>query len=324
MTRMIIWRVVQAIPLILLSTILIFVAVSLAGDPIDRYRQPNIPQATLDAKAHELGLDQPLPVRYLNWISGVLHGDFGLNNRGTSVAADLLDRGAVSFRLLLAAVLIAIVVAVAVGFFSAVLQGRLSEKLLIAVTVFLLTAPEFWTAVVLKQGAIWFNQVTGTNVLSTVGESSPGLANAPYGERLLDDVGHLILPTLVLVLAVFPVWALYQRAAMTEVLKSDYLTMARAKGLTRRRVLVVHGLRTALIPVVTVIAMQLPWIIGGVVVVETIFGWRGLGTMLVQAIKVQDVNTVLAFLLISAVLITLLNLAADIAYRFLDPRVSHD
>ncbi|MFC7494371.1 MULTISPECIES: ABC transporter permease [unclassified Nocardioides] len=317
-------RLLVAIPLVFASTILIFLAVSVAGDPLDRYRQPNVPQSTLDAKAHELGLDQPLIERYWTWVTGAFQGDFGLNVRGVPVSQELLDRAIVSFRLVALAIVLAVVIAVVVGFLSAVNRGRPLDRLLTIVTVLLLTAPEFWIAVVSKQAAIKVNETAGSTVIATVGDSTPGVAEMPWPTRISDYAAHLVLPTIVLVLAIFPVWALYQRSAMLEVIDTDYVTMARAKGLSRRRVMVKHGLRNALMPLITMIALRLPWVIGGLVVVESIFGWRGLGTMLVEGVQQQDTNTVLAFLLLSAVLITILNLAADVAHRILDPRMTHD
>lgn len=320
MIRLIGFRLLQAIPLMVVATMVIFLAVALAGDPLDRYRQPNVPQETLDAKARELGLDLPLWERYWNWITAALRGDFGLNAAGRSVAQELIERGTVSLRLAGLAILIAIIVAVAVGYFSAVRHGRELDKVLVAITIILMTAPEFWVAVIAKEGAIGANRAFGWNI-PTIGDSTPGASDGGFFAGALDRMPYLILPTLVLVLAAYPVWALYQRASMLEVLDSDYLRFARAKGVSETGVLVRHGLRTSLIPVVTMVALRVPWIISGLVVVETIFGWRGLGRMLVEGIQKQDINVVLAFLLVFAVLITVLNLAADLTYRILDPRV---
>lgn len=314
-------RVLQAVPLIIVATMLIFAAVSVAGDPLDRYRLPNVPQSTLDAKAAELGLDRPIYERYWDWVTDAVHGDFGTNASGLPVGKELLDRGLVSLRLIALAVIVAILVAIIVGFYTAVRRGRTSERMLMGFTILMLTAPEFWLAVIVKELAISFNQHTGTNFLATVGDSTPGIATSGFADRMSDYAGHLALPTLVLILHAFPVWALYQRAAMLEVVDSDYVTMARAKGLSNRAVLVKHALRTSLIPLVTMVALRLPWIIGGLVVIESIFGWRGLGRMLIEGIQKQDTNTVLAFLLMSAIIITALNITADLIHRYLDPRV---
>ncbi|MGB3376505.1 MAG: ABC transporter permease [Microbacterium sp.] len=319
MIRFVVVRLLQAIPLMIAATMVIFTAVALAGDPLDRYRVPNVLQSTLAAKAHELGLDLPLWQRYWNWITNALHGDLGMNASGRPVLQELMERGAVSLRLVGLAIVLAIILAIVVGYFSAVHNGRVLDKVLIALTIVLLTAPEFWVAVIAKESAIGANRAFGMSI-PTVGDSTPGASGGAFAQWL-DRLPYLVLPTIVLVLAAYPVWALYQRSAMIEVLDSDYLRFARAKGLGETRVLVAHGLRTSLIPVVTMIALRIPWIISGVVVVEMIFGWRGLGRMLVDGIQKQDVNTVLAFLLLFAVLITVLNLAADLLYRFLDPRV---
>ncbi|MGB4137823.1 MAG: ABC transporter permease [Microbacterium sp.] len=321
MIRPIVLRILVAIPLMLASTVVTFFAVSLAGDPLDRYRQPNVPQSTLDAKAAELGLDQPVAIRYWDWITGVLHGDLGLNSEGQPVMDELIGRSMISFRLIATAVLIAIVVAVVVGFTAAIHRNTWTDRALMAITILLLTAPEFWVAVVAKQTVIEIQGLTGTHLIATIGDSSPGIARSGPWEQFLDQLSHLILPTIVLVLAVYPIWAMYQRAAMVEVIDSDYIRLAIAKGLPRNRVLFTHGLRNALMPLVTVVTLRLPWIVSGLVVVETIFGWRGLGKMLVDGVQKQDTNTVLAFMLLVAVLITVLNLVADIIHRFLDPRL---
>ncbi len=319
MIRFIVVRLLQAIPLMLAATMVIFVAVSIAGDPLDRYRLPNVSQETLDAHARELGLDRPIWERYWLWITAALQGDFGLNASGRPVGPELFERSMVSLRLAGFAILLAILLAVVVGYFAAVYNGRLVDKVLIAVTIVLLTAPEFWIAVIVKEGAISANRAFGWSI-PTVGDSTPGAGGGLF-ESFLDRLPYMLLPTIVLTLSVYPVWALYQRSAMVEVLDSDYLRFARAKGIGETNVLVRHGLRTSLIPIVTMIALRVPWIISGLVVVETIFGWRGLGRLLVEGIQKQDTNVVLAFLLFFALLITLLNIAADLLYRFLDPRV---
>lgn len=321
MTRFILLRFLLAIPLVLASTILTFVAVSVAGDPLDRYRQPNIPQSTLDAKAAELGLDRPVLVRYWEWITGVVHGDLGANVQGSPVLNELVDRSIVSFRLIALAIVIALVLAIVVGFTAAVRRHTWTDRILMAVTILLLTAPEFWVAVIAKQGTIEFQRATGNRFIATVGDSSPGIGNAGLWDQLTDQLSHVILPTFVLVLSVYPIWAMYQRAAMVEVIDSDYIRLATAKGLPRNRVLFTHGLRNALMPLVTVVTLRLPWIISGLVVIETIFSWRGLGRMLVDGVQQQDTNTVLGFMLLTSLLITILNLVADIIHRFLDPRL---
>ncbi|MEV7007045.1 ABC transporter permease [Streptosporangium sp. NPDC051022] len=317
-------RVLLAVPLALVATAVVFTAVSLAGDPLASLRQPNVPPEALRLRAHELGLDRPLPVRYWHWITGVLHGDLGRGVAGQDIAAELLQRGLVSLRLVTLALVLAVAVSISAGFWAAVRRGRLADRAVGAMAVLLLTLPTFWTAVVVKQGGIALNQALGVDVVATLGDATPGTEGMSLPVRLADYGAHLLLPTIVLTLSRLPEFTLYQRSATAEVLGSDYLLFARAKGLSRRRVLLGHGLRTSLIPVTTMIAMEIPWILGGLVIIESVFGWHGLGEMLVDGIKQQDTNAVLAFLLVSTVLITVLNLAADLLYGVLDPRTVQD
>lgn len=319
--KFIAFRLLQAIPLMIVATMLIFVAVSFAGDPLDQYRRPGVPQSTLDTIEAQLGLDKPLPLRYWDWITGALRGDLGETITGSPVSTELLGRSLVSLRLIAFAVILAIVIAIAVGFFSAVSRGTWVDKVLMIVTIILLTAPEFWTAVIVKQGAISAQNRLGVEGLPTVGDSTPGISAQPPMAQFSDMAAHLILPTFVLTLTAYPVWALYQRTAMLEVIDSDYVRLATAKGLPPLTVMLRHGLRNALVPVIQMIALRLPWIVGGLVVTETIFGWQGLGRMLVEGVQKQDVNIVLGFCLLVATLITVLNIAADLAHRLLDPRI---
>ncbi|MFI6294729.1 ABC transporter permease [Nonomuraea sp. NPDC050790] len=317
-------RALLAVPLALVASIVVFTAVSLAGDPLASLRQPNVPQETLDLRAKELGLDLPLPVRYWNWITGVLRGDLGIGVEGQDIAAELVQRGLVSLRLITLALVVAVLMSIGAGFWAAVRAGRPADRVISALAVLLLTLPTFWMAVVVKQGGIALNQLAGSDLVATLGDATPGTEGLSLPVRLADYAAHLLLPTIVLVLSRLPEFTLYQRSATAEVLGSDYLLLARAKGLSRRRVLVRHALRTSLVPITTMLALEIPWLLGGLVVIETVFGWHGLGEMLVDGIKQQDVNAVLAFLLVSTVLITVLNLAADLLYGVLDPRVSHD
>ncbi|MFI6541126.1 ABC transporter permease [Nonomuraea sp. NPDC050547] len=314
MTGHLLRRIAVALPMLLLSTLLVFLAVSFAGDPLSSLRQPNIAPETLRLRAHELGLDRPVWERYANWLGGAVRGDLGHDLNGQSVAAELSRRGLVTLRLAVPALALAILLALTTGFWAAVRRGRWPDRLIGFAVVVLLTLPEFWIATVLKQGGITLNRWTGAEVVATLGDAPPGATGS---------AAHLVLPVLTLALTAFPLWSLYQRAATLEVLDSDYLLLARAKGLSRPRVLLRHALRTSLTPLVTVVALQVPWLVGGLVVIENVFGWHGLGEMLVEGVKQQDTNTVLAFLLVSAVLVTLLNLLADLLYGVLDPKVTH-
>jgi peptide/nickel transport system permease protein len=179
--------------------------------------------------------------------------------------------------------------------------------------------PVFWLAAVLRDVGIRINESVPGTVLFVAGEQTPNLEGGfltMWGDRL----GHLVLPGLTLVLIQMAAWSRFQRASMLEVLNADYMRTARAKGLTGTRVLVRHGLRNALIPVVTVVAIDFGLVLGGAVITETVFGWSGMGRLLVDALGVGDVNVVLAWLLVTAVIVVMFNLVADLLYGYLDPR----
>lgn len=314
-------RLLVSIPLIVVASIVVFISVSVIGDPLDQYRKPGVPPETLAAKAKELGLDQPLLTRYLHWISGVLHGDFGQSLSGNSVNTLIANAASITVRLAVLGIVLTFLAGVFVGTLAAVRRGNWVDKVLVVVTVILMTAPEFWIAAMVKQLTIDTQLRLDISVLPTVGPSSTGMADASFWERMIDYGSHSILPMIVLVLSAFPILMLYQRSALVDVLDSDYLLLAKAKGLSKWSVVIRHGLRNALLPVITTMGLRLAQFVTGLVVIEVVFSWPGMGRLLVDSMVAQDTNVVLALLLIIASLVTVGNLMADISQYVLDPKV---
>ena len=220
--------------------------------------------------------------------------------------------------------IVAVILAIVVGVISAVKQYSLTDYTFTFTGFIFLSMPIFWFAILLKEGGIWLNDnVFGTRVFDTIGEAS---IPPPHGfwHVLADDFGHLILPTICLAMVSYAAWSRFQRGAMLEVLNSDYIRLARSKGLSRRRVMVKHALRTALIPLTTVTALDIAAILGGAVITETIFQWHGMGEYLLAGIRNRDVYPVAGWLLISAVFVILFNLLADLLYAVLDPRIRYE
>lgn len=318
-------RLLASLPVLILSTALIFVAVSLSGDPLDelRERQPPPPPEVMAAEEARLRLDLPIAARYLAWVGGLMHGDFGPSmDRTTSIGDQIGDRLGVTMRLVLLAMLIAVVIAVFVGVVSAVRQYTWMDYVFTSFGFLMLAMPSFWLAVLLKQAGIWTNQSTGRTLFYTVGDRSV-LPIDGLLPRLGDIVGHMILPTITLVLIHFAAWSRFQRSSMLEVLNSDYIRLATAKGVPRRTVLLKYGVRTALAPMITVVALDFTAVVAGAVITETVFQWRGMGDYLLSSINGRDVNAVMAWLLVAAVAVMVFNLLADITYAILDPRVRH-
>ena len=317
-------RVVISIPILLVSSFIVFWLGTLPGNPLTPLllRNPPPPQNVLDAEAARLNLDQPLLPRYLSWLGGVLRGDFGPSVVSTQVIGDeLAARFWVTMRLVILAMVIALVLAVAVGVWTAVRQYSRSDYAATFLGFLFLAMPSFWLAILLKQGGIDVNNILGVQLISTIGaESIPpeqGLA------RVVDIAGHLVLPTIALALISYASWSRFTRASMLETLNSDYVRLARAKGLPRRTVMVRHALRTALIPLTTVTALDMAAILGGAVVTERVFQWRGLGDFLLESIKLYDTYAVASWLLVTAVIVIAFNLVADLLYGVLDPRIRY-
>lgn len=319
-------RLLVAVPVIVASTFVVFVLVALSGDPLANFKgknPPPSPQVVL-VEEQRLHLDQPLTQRYWTWITGVVHGDFGPSVRtNVDIGHELVTRFGVTIRLIALAVVLALALAIAVGVVSAVKQYSGIDYGFTFAAFLFLSMPSFWFAVLLKQGGISLNSLFGRQVVYTIGESSVVVDGGTWA-RLLDTAGHMVLPTVSLALISFGAWSRFQRAALLDVLNSDYVLFARAKGLSRRRVTIRHALRTALIPMVTVTALDFAALVSGAVITETVFQWRGLGDFLVSSVQQRDAYAVLGWLLVVAVAVIVLNLIADLLYALLDPRIRYE
>jgi peptide/nickel transport system permease protein len=220
-------------------------------------------------------------------------------------------------------VIISTVIAVLLGIVSAVKQYSVTDHTSTALAYLFYSTPVFVIALVLKNFlAVDVNKAVGSNLLYTVGENTPGVSGT--WNVIRDDAAHTVLPVVGLVLVTYAAWSRYQRASMLDVLGADYIRLARAKGLSRRRVLVVHAARNALIPVTTIIALDFSIILGGTVITEVVFGWEGMGRFLYEGLTgpvSPDVNAVQAWLMITATAVVIFNLIADILYAVLDPRI---
>jgi peptide/nickel transport system permease protein len=320
-------RLLISIPIIIISTFIVFLVVSFSGDPLSslRAKQPIPPPQVFANYRHQLRLDQPVLERYWHWIAGVVHGDFGPSVQGgftLDIGHELLHRMFVSARLVVAAMIVAALLAIVVGVVSAMKQYSIPDYAFTFTGFLFLSMPVFWFAVLLKEGAIWLNTNAGTS-LATIGDSSP-VVGPGFGAHFTDAINHLVLPTIALAMTSYAAWSRFNRASMLEVLSSDYNRLSRAKGLSRSRVLVRHALRTALIPFVTVTALDMAAILGGTVITETVFQWRGMGTFLLDGIRARDVYVVLAWLLVAGLDVIIINLIADLLYGVLDPRIRYE
>ncbi|MFJ7203642.1 ABC transporter permease [Streptomyces sp. NPDC098789] len=310
--------------LLLAAVCLSYLLASYALDPRAYYegRQPPLSPASVDHHLTALGVNDhtPLAPRFATWAGHAVRGDLGRTIDGTSVGAEFGRRIGVSLRLLLFGTIAGTVLGVLAGAWTAVRQYRLSDRAMTLASFVLLSTPVFLLAVLLKIGAIWFNAKTGTEVIRFTGEKTPGV-DSGFWTVLRDRGVHLLLPTLSIGLATIAGYSRYQRSTMLDVLGSDYLRTAAAKGLGRRTVLLKHGLRTALIPMSTYFSYGFLALFTGATFTETIFGWHGMGEWFISSIGKNDVNSVVAVNVFAAVTVLLSGFLADVLHAALDPRI---
>jgi peptide/nickel transport system permease protein len=322
MTGFLLRRALNYVVLLVLATFLAFSLAGLNFHPLEglEHRNPRPPQSVIDAKAHQLHLDEPIPQRYVTWVGGIAHGDFGTTLAGQPVGVELGRRVGVSLRLVIIGSIIGTVLGVLIGAAGAIRQYKFSDYFATIVSLLILSAPIFLIAALLKFGALQINTAAGQQIFLYTGETS---ATAVHGlwNQIIDRAQHMVLPTLTLALASLAGYSRYQRNAMLDVLQSDFIRTARAKGLTRRRALYKHGLRTALIPMATLFAYGLGALLTGAVFTEKIFGWHGIGEWLVDAINAQDVYVVVTVTGFTGLVVLVSGLLSDVVYAILDPRV---
>lgn len=315
-------RLLQMIPLLVLISIASFLIMHLSpGDPVAMFVPPDRRQLSaqdIAAIRARLGLDKPVYVQYIRWLNNMLHGDWGysLANKAP-VRIEILSRLPNTMLLGAAALLLAVILAIPIGSLSALKQYSFVDYATTAFAFAGISIPGFWFAIILVQiFARRLGWLPSVGMHSAMGDYQ-GLA------QVWDVLRHLILPALVLSLAQMGMWMRYQRSSLLEVLGQDYIRTARAKGLLERAVLMRHALRNALIPVITMAGLSLPMIVNGAYIVETIFGWPGMGRLGVGAIFARDYPVVMGVTMLSSLLVVLGNLLADITYAFVDPRIRH-
>jgi peptide/nickel transport system permease protein len=328
MVRFLLRRLVYLSVLVVISTSAAYVLAATQLNPRARYegRNPPPPPEVVDAALDALNLNDKTPVltRFGRWVDGLSHGDLGRTIDSTSVNDEIDRRMWVSLRLMLIGSVLGTLLGVAAGAYGAVKQYRMSDHALTIFSFVTLSIPAVVIGVLFKNAGIGLNNVLGftgeTKLLYTTGELTPGLDPWTW-VGLVNRIAHLVLPSLVLTVMAVAFYGRYQRNAMLDVLGSDFLRTAQAKGLGRTRALITHGLRTALIPMATFFAYQFALLFVGATFTERIFGWHGMGEYFVEAVIKSDVNSVAAITLFVAVLVLIAGFLSDVAYAALDPRV---
>lgn len=318
MTRFVLRRLLASLPVLFASSIVVFALVA-AGDPLGDLRfKPNVSPETIELRTRQLHLDRPLAARYAIWAGGLVRGDLGRSVSGERVSSLLGRALPTTAELVLAAVALALVGTLLLGSVSALRRHSLLDRAGTVVAFVVLSLPVIWVSGILKIASEPVNRVFGRTVLYVVGPRSP-FDTGGFGSTVADRAGHLVLPALTLALLLIGEWSRYLRLGMIDELDSEYVTAARAKGLAERGV-ARHALRNAVVPLTPVASLGLARLIGGAIITERVFEWRGMGSVLITGLLDQDVNVVMGWLIVSALAVVACNLAADLAGALLDPR----
>jgi peptide/nickel transport system permease protein len=322
-------RLIQSVPLMLFISIVLFAILhNMPGGPLAPYMQnPHITQADIERLKHNFGLDRPVWVQYLSWLGAYLRLDWGWSTmNSTPVTTAIAERLPATIELMGVSLIVSLIIGLAFGLLAAIRPYSLWDYFVTTFAFFGMSMPTFFFAIIL-QIAFCVNGIHFRIPFSDyrIDFSLPSAGRFDTdGGGFVDGLRHLILPVTVLSLIQIATWSRFTRASMQEVLHTDYMRTAAAKGLAFWNIIFRHGLKNALMPVVTIVALTLPGLVGGAVVTETLFAWPGLGRMFIVALGQEDFPLLMGYLVLVAFLVVIFNLIADLAYGWLDPRVKYD
>jgi peptide/nickel transport system permease protein len=307
-------RLLQAIPLLIGVTIVGFALMQLApGGPLALYTlNPTVNAQDIERIKHIMGLDQPMYIQYLKWAKGMLTGTWGYSFFGARPVRDIIfERVPATLTLMGTSMAFAIVIGVLIGILGAVKRYSIFDYLATTGSLLALSFPTFWFGLmaiyIFAEKLRWF--------------PAGGMMTMGSGGDLADRLHHLALPAAVLGLVLVAEWSRYTRSSLLDVLNQDYMRTARGKGLSERVVLFGHAMRNALVPLVMLMGLQLPWLFGGALVTESVFSWPGMGRLFVDALTMRDYPILMAMVVVTAVLVILGNLFADLLAAAVDPRI---
>lgn len=312
MARYILKRTLQAIPMLIFISILSFLLIKMApGDPVRSYVTPNMSAEDVERVRVNLGLDKPVPMQYVAWLKNVLKGDFGyslINYR--PVSHQIRERIPATLLLMGTSLITAIIFGITFGLIAAYNKNKWIDNIISIISYIGISIPSFWFAMIL---IVIFSQKL--RLLPSVGMHTIGINST------LDVIKHTIMPATVLSFQNFAVITRYIRSKAITEMKEDYVRTAIGKGISSRKVFGIHILKNTLLPIITIIGMSLPNLIAGAFITETIFGWPGMGRLGINAIFSFDYPLIMAITMISALMLILGNLIADILYGVVDPRI---
>ena len=311
-------RILQSGVVLLVVSVVVFAILYHAGDPVRLLLPPDATQQQMEELRHHLGLDQPFAVQYWRFLRNALRGDLGASFAFNQPAIGLIfERAPATLELALAAMLLSVLMGIPAGMYAAIRPQSWGAKLILSASLLGISLPVFWLGIVL---ILVFSVLLGWLPSSGRGETIV-IAGIRSGLFTVDGLRHLLMPAFAIAVFQLALNVRLVRAGMLEVMLQDFIKFLKAKGLSERRVVFVHAMKNILIPVVTVMGLQLGNLIAFAVVTETIFAWPGMGKLVIDSIHALDRPVVLAYLLVVAVMFVCLNFVVDLLYTFLDPRI---
>ncbi|MGL4731508.1 MAG: ABC transporter permease [Clostridium sp.] len=319
MFKYIIKRLITACIVLFGISIVIFALVHMQpGNPYLNMLDPSIPPEVVQEMLAKIGYYDPIHIKYIKWISRAIHGDFGYSiYYGQPVLSVINSRIWNSVLLATFSLTLSIILGISLGIFSAVKKGSIYDYIITIFSFIGISIPAFFFGLILIKIFAFDLKILPVSGMKTLGENYHGIRSA------VDILKHMILPGTVLALLQIASFIRYTRSSMMEVLGEDYIRTAMAKGLTRKKAILKHGFKNALIPIVTVICIQIPFLFSGALLTETIFVWPGIGRINYEAVLNRDYPLIMGILMILSIIILLSNLLADVLYAIIDPRIKY-
>jgi len=320
MAKYILKRIIGLVPLLLGITIITFMVIHLApGRPTDLEAQFN-PKVSMEAReriSHLYGLDKPLHIQYIEWLKRFVRFDFGISFMDSRpVMQKIMERIPITLTIELVSIVLILLIGIVIGVSSAVREGSFYDRFMTVFVFIGFAVPTFWLSLILMDiiGVRW-------GILPISGIKSLEFEKFTFFEKLIDIARHLVLPIFVSAFGSLAGISRYMRSSMVHILKQDYIRTARAKGLKEKEVIYKHALKNALLPIVTILGLSVPGLIGGSVIFESIFSIPGMGRLFYESVMARDYPVIMGVLVIGAILTLLGNLLADISYAAVDPRI---
>ncbi|MGB4658854.1 MAG: ABC transporter permease [Mobilitalea sp.] len=312
MFRYIMKRILIALPVLFGITIIDYAIMSLAGSPLEMMQGPRISEAAIEVKAAALGLDQPIYIQYLAWLNQLLHGNLGYSIKNYQPVSAIIGSHIGSTLLLMGtSLVVGLAIAVPAGIYSAVHRYTKRDYTLVSLSFLGTSIPGFFLSLILIYVFTVRLGWLPSSGMTTIGGNG----------GFTDLVKHMVMPVMVLAISIAGSNIRYVRSAVLEILQQDYLRTAKAKGIGHFLTINKHALRNAMIPIVTVVGMQIPTLFGGAVIIEQVFSWPGLGLIAMNAIISRDYPVIMGVCLLTAVVVLAANLITDIVYAIVDPTI---